>query len=293
MLDNITKYFKLVRFAHTVFCLPFALCGFFLATRASIIGYQDCGFSWLLFVQVLLCMVFARNTAMGFNRWLDRDVDALNPRTKNREIPAGKISPAAAMVFVVLNALAFIATTYFINHMVLCLSPVAIFVVMFYSYCKRFTSLCHFVLGCGMALAPLGAYLAVTAHWDLVPVLYFFLVLTWGGGFDIIYSLQDQGFDTDAKLHSIPQALGISGALRLSAIVHVITAVLVILIGYLQHAGTLYAIGSCFFIMLLYRQHSIVKPDDLSRVNVAFATFNGIASILFSLFDILDICLSD
>jgi len=286
MLDNITKYFKLVRFAHTVFCLPFALCGFFLAVKS---GYGE--FTWALFIKVVLCMVFARNTAMGFNRWLDRDVDALNPRTRDREIPAGKISPTAAMVFVVVNAILFILTTYFMNTMVLCLSPVAIFVVMFYSYCKRFTSLCHIVLGAAMALAPLGAYLAVTDHWDLVPVLYFFLVLTWGGGFDIIYSLQDQGFDSKADLHSIPQALGVKGALRLSAILHVITAILVIVIGYLQHAGTFFAIGASIFVLLLYRQHAIVKADDLSRINLAFGTFNGIASILFSVFDILDIML--
>ncbi|MCQ2250917.1 MAG: putative 4-hydroxybenzoate polyprenyltransferase [Bacteroidales bacterium] len=288
MLENITKYFKLVRFAHTVFCLPFALCGFFLGISPSFGGGE---FTWVLLLQVLGCMVCARNTAMGFNRWLDRDVDALNPRTKDREIPAGKISPRAGLVFVIINALLFVAITFFINRMVFFLSPVALFVVMFYSYCKRFTSLCHIVLGCGMALAPLGAYLAVTAEWALLPVLYFFLVLTWGGGFDIIYSLQDQGFDSDAKLHSIPQALGTKGALRLSSVLHVVTAILVVAIGYLQGSGTFFAIGACMFLMLLYRQHAIVKPDDLSRINLAFGTFNGIASILFSLFDILDIVL--
>lgn len=291
MLENIQKYFKLVRFAHTVFCLPFALCGFFLAVKSP-----EGNFTWTLLLQVLLCMVFARNTAMGFNRWLDRDVDAKNERTKSREIPAGKITPKNAMIFVVVNALAFVITTYFINFMVFCLSPVALFVVMFYSYCKRFTSLCHFVLGCGMALSPLGAYLAVTGHWALLPVLYFFLVLTWGGGFDIIYSLQDAEFDTSNNLHSIPQKLGIAGALKLSAGVHVATALVVILIGYLQYVGgymtthgICYGIGALAFLALLYRQHSIVKPDDLSKVNIAFGTFNGIASIIFSLFAVLEL----
>ncbi len=287
MLENIVKYFKLVRFAHTVFCLPFALCGFFLAVKSP-----EGNFTWILFVEVLLCMVFARNTAMGFNRYLDRDVDVKNPRTKVREIPSGKISPKNALIFVIINALAFVVTTYFINQTVFFLSPIALFVVMFYSYTKRFTSLCHFVLGAGMALAPLGAYLAVTGQWALLPLMYFFLVLTWGGGFDIIYSLQDADFDTQNNLHSVPQALGISGALKLSAVIHILTAVLIIVIGYMQKAGIFYAIGASIFLLLLFRQHKIVSKDDLSRVNVAFGTFNGLASVIFSVFDILDIMLS-
>lgn len=283
MLESIGKYFRMIRFAHTVFAMPFALIGFSLGVKAA--G----GFNWLLLLEVVLCMVFARNTAMGFNRWLDRDIDAQNPRTKNREIPAGKISPKNAMVFIVINILLFIATTFFINRLVFYLSPVAIFTVMFYSYTKRFTPLCHFVLGCGLALAPIGAYLAVTGEFAVLPLVYSFMVLTWVSGFDVIYSLQDASFDTDQKLHSIPQWLGIKGALRLSAVVHVVTAVLVFLAGYLQHAGVMYAIGAGIFVVLLARQHSIVKADDLSRVNVAFGTFNGVASCVFAVFDIVDI----
>lgn len=283
MLESIGKYFRMIRFAHTVFAMPFALIGFSLGIKAA--G----GFDWLLLLEVVLCMVFARNTAMGFNRWLDRDIDAQNPRTKNREIPAGKISPRSAMVFIVINIVLFIATTFFINRLVFYLSPVAIFTVMFYSYTKRFTPLCHFVLGCGLALAPIGAYLAVTGEFAVLPVVYSFLVLTWVSGFDIIYSLQDAAFDTDKKLHSIPQWLGIKGALRLSAVVHVLTAVLVMVAGYLQGAQVMYAIGAGIFVVLLARQHSIVKADDLSRVNVAFGTFNGVASCVFAVFDIVDI----
>ncbi|MBO4771862.1 MAG: UbiA family prenyltransferase [Bacteroidales bacterium] len=283
MLDNIKKYFQMVRFAHTVFAMPFALIGFSLGVKAA--G----GFNWLLLLEVVLCMVFARNTAMGFNRWLDRDIDADNPRTKNREIPAGKISPRSAMVFIVVNIVLFIATTFFINRLVFYLSPVALAVVMFYSYTKRFTPLCHFVLGCGLALAPLGAYLAVTGEFAVLPVVYSFMVLTWVSGFDIIYSLQDAEFDTGKHLHSVPQWLGIKGALRLSAVVHVVTALLVFVAGYLQGAQVMYAIGAGIFVVLLARQHSIVKADDLSRVNVAFGTFNGVASCVFAVFDIVDI----
>ena len=273
----------MVRFAHTVFAMPFALIGFSLGVKAA--G----GFNWLLLLEVVLCMVFARNTAMGFNRWLDRDIDADNPRTKNREIPAGKISPRSAMVFIVVNIVLFIATTFFINRLVFYLSPVALAVVMFYSYTKRFTPLCHFVLGCGLALAPLGAYLAVTGEFAVLPVVYSFMVLTWVSGFDIIYSLQDAEFDTGKHLHSVPQWLGIKGALRLSAVVHVVTALLVFVAGYLQGAHVMYAIGAGIFVVLLARQHSIVKADDLSRVNVAFGTFNGVASCVFAVFDIVDI----
>ena len=283
MLESIGKYFRMIRFAHTVFAMPFALIGFFLGIKAA--G----GFNWLLLLEVVLCMVFARNTAMGFNRWLDRDIDAQNPRTKNREIPAGKISPRNAMIFIVVNIILFIATTFFINRLVFYLSPVAIFTVMFYSYTKRFTPLCHFVLGCGLALAPIGAYLAVTGEFAVLPVVYSFMVLTWVSGFDIIYSLQDASFDTDKNLHSVPQWLGIKGALRLSAAVHVVTALLVLTAGYLQHAGIMFTIGAGIFVVLLARQHSIVKADDLSRVNVAFGTFNGVASCVFAVFDIVDI----
>jgi 4-hydroxybenzoate polyprenyltransferase len=283
MLENVKKYFSMIRFAHTVFAMPFALIGFSLGIKAA--G----GFNWLLLLEVVLCMVFARNTAMGFNRWLDRDIDALNPRTKNREIPAGKITPGNAMIFIVVNIILFIATTFFINRLVFYLSPVAIAVVMFYSYTKRFTPLCHFVLGCGLALAPIGAYLAVTGEFAVLPLVYSFMVLTWVSGFDIIYSLQDAEFDSDKHLHSVPQWLGIKGALRLSAAVHVATAVLVFVAGYLQHAGVMFAIGAGIFVVLLARQHSIVKADDLRRVNVAFGTFNGVASCVFAAFDVVDI----
>ena len=285
MFEKIKQYFSLVRFAHTVFCMPVALTGFFGAIHTC--G----GFTWILLLQVIGCMVFARNAAMGFNRYLDRDVDAQNPRTQNREIPAGKISPKNALIFVIINALLFIAVTFTINRLVFYLSPVAIFVVLFYSYTKRFTSLCHFVLGCGMALAPLGAYLAVCGEFSVVAMLYFVLVLSWGGGFDIIYSLQDAQFDTEQNLHSVPQKFGVKRSLTLSFLAHIITAVAVLLLGYYQNAGVLFAIGASIFILLLVRQHTIVKPNDLSKVNIAFGTFNGVASIIFAIFNILDILL--
>ncbi|MEM9821016.1 MAG: UbiA-like polyprenyltransferase, partial [Bacteroidota bacterium] len=174
-------YLSLIKFSHTIFALPFALLGFFLAAHRS----GDPSFPWHLLLLVILCMVFARSAAMAFNRYLDRDIDLKNPRTANREIPAGVISPNAALAFVVINSLLFIACTWWINPICFYLSPLALLIILGYSYTKRFTFLCHFVLGLGLALAPVGAYLAVLGKFDLIPVLYGLVVLFWVSGFDI------------------------------------------------------------------------------------------------------------
>ncbi|MEY3240550.1 MAG: hypothetical protein RIR11_1988, partial [Bacteroidota bacterium] len=191
------NYLSLVKFSHTIFAMPFALTGFFLAVLE-----HKSGLNWILLGLVVLCMVFARSAAMAFNRWLDRDIDAGNPRTAVREIPAGVISPNAALAFVVANCALFVATTFFINPICFYLSPVALLVILGYSYTKRFTWLCHFVLGLGLALAPVGAYLAVTGYFSWPPVLLGCTVLTWVAGFDIIYALQDESFDRSKQLHS-------------------------------------------------------------------------------------------
>ncbi len=279
---TVKKYLSFVKFSHTVFALPFALIGFFLAIRYA--GYN---FDWLIFVYVILCMVFARNAAMAFNRYVDRDIDKLNPRTKQREIPAGKISEKSALFFVILNSVLFIATTWFINSLVFYLSPIALLVVLGYSYTKRFTALCHFVLGLGLALAPIGAYLSVTARFDVLPVLFSFMVLFWTSGFDIIYALQDDEFDKEHSLNSIPAYLGKKNALYLSSFLHLLVAILIIAAGFYAGFGLWYWLGAGFFIILLIYQHSIVKINDLSKVNLAFFTTNGIASVVFAFFTIL------
>jgi 4-hydroxybenzoate polyprenyltransferase len=277
------KFFSLVLFAHSVFALPFALIGFFLGITTS-----ENKFNWLLFVFVLLCMVFARNAAMAFNRYLDRDIDAKNPRTVMRDIPAGKVSANQALIFVIINCLLFITTTAFINTLCFYLSPVALFVILFYSYTKRFTALCHLVLGLGLSLAPIGAYIAVTGRFDVVPVLYSFAVLFWVSGFDIIYALQDEEFDRTEKLHSIPSALGIKRALNLSVFLHVLSALCVILPVFFLPFSFVYYIGVAFFCFMLTYQHLLVKPTDISKVNKAFATTNGYASVVFALCFLLD-----
>jgi len=280
------KYFSLVLFAHSVFALPFAMIGFFLGVSAN-----PGPFNWLLLVLVILCMIFARNAAMAFNRYLDRHIDARNPRTKMRDIPAGNVSANEALTFVVVNAVLFVTTTFFINRLCLYLSPIALFVVLFYSYTKRFTPLCHLVLGLGLALAPIGAYIAVTGSFHIVPLFYSFAVLFWVSGFDIIYALQDEDFDRDQQLHSIPAALGIRNALRLSEVLHVLSAICVILpLFYVPFSWAYYA-GIVFFCAMLIYQHRLVKPNDISKVDRAFATANGYASVIFAFCFLLDLFL--
>lgn len=277
------KYLSLVTFAHTIFAMPFAFIGFFLAVTTT--QYH---FDWLKLVLMVLCMIFARNSAMAFNRYLDRDIDIQNPRTKQRDIPAGRISPKAALTFVIINCLLFITATWFINRLCFFLSPIALFVVMGYSATKRFTALCHLVLGLGLSLAPIGAYLVVTGQFALTPIFFSLSVLCWVSGFDIIYALQDEDFDRSQNLHSIPAYLGKVNALRLSTFLHVLSAVFIMMPAFETEVGFLYYIGIAFFCAMLVYQHLLVKPNDLSRVNFAFMTTNGIASVVFAVLFLLD-----
>lgn len=242
----------------------------------------------MLFILVILCMVFARSAAMAFNRYLDRKWDALNPRTAIREIPKGIITPKNALAFTVINCLLFIVCCFFINPLCLALAPVALAVVLGYSYTKRFTPLCHLVLGLGLSLAPIGAYIAVTGQFHWLPILFSFTVLFWVSGFDIIYALQDEEFDKSNQLYSIPAAVGKTKALNISRLLHLSSFACVVAAGIFGAFGWVYWIGVFVFGMMLIYQHSIVKPHDLRRVNVAFITANGIASVVFSLFVIAD-----
>ena len=278
------NYLSLVKFSHTIFAMPFALIGFFIAVQ-----FTSATFEWHLLAKVVLCMVFARNAAMAFNRYIDRNIDEKNPRTAIREIPAGIIHANAALWFVILNSSAFVITTYFINPLCWALSPVALAVVLGYSITKRFTALCHLILGLGLSLAPIGAYLAVVGEFALLPLLFSFSVLFWVGGFDIIYALQDEEFDRENGLFSIPVWLGKTKALNLSNVLHAITAGLLFWAGSMGDFHWLYWIGYSVFLGLLIYQHALVKPNDLSRVNLAFFTTNGVASVTFASFVIADL----
>lgn len=296
---KVKNYLSLIKFSHTIFAMPFALIGFFLAIyfepknsepgwHTSIYPGGFYSYMAIKFLLVILCMVFARSAAMAFNRYLDRSFDAKNPRTAIREIPAGIITANSALWFTIITSLLFVVTTYFINTLCLALSPVALFVVLGYSFTKRFTPLCHLVLGLGLSLAPIGAYLAVTGKFALLPILFSFTVLFWVSGFDIIYALQDEEFDKEYKLKSIPAWLGKAKALRVSELLHVLAAACVIVAGVYGGFGWLYWIGVAVFVGMLVYQHSVVKPNDLSRVNLAFMTANGIASVVFAVFVIVD-----
>jgi 4-hydroxybenzoate polyprenyltransferase len=285
ILTTVTHFFSLVKFSHTVFALPFALTGFFWAWHDA--GISE--FPWKVLLLVLLCMVFARNSAMGFNRYIDREYDGKNRRTKDREIPAGIISPGAARAFVIVNCALFCLTTAFINSLAFYLSFVALAVVLGYSYTKRFTSFCHFVLGAGLAIAPAGAYIALTGELAPVPVLLSVMVLFWVGGFDILYALPDYDFDRENKLHSIPVAAGRKNAMILSIAVHVVAIAISLLTGILSGRGFFYWTGCAVFAGMLIYQHTIVSPANLKRINAAFGLMNGTASICYAVFSITDL----
>ena len=313
-MRKIKKYLSLIKFSHSIFALPFAFIGFFLGLDhfISLSSLTAGAFAkntftdirteefikhdlysiqfWMYrLLLVTLCMIFARSAAMAFNRWLDKSFDARNPRKAIREIPAGIIQANNALIFVCINCLAFITCCWFINRLCFYLSFVALFVVLFYSYTKRFTALCHLVLGLGLSLAPIGAYLAVTGSFDLLPVIFSIAVLFWVSGFDIIYALQDEEFDRENRLHSIPAALGKQRALRISELLHLLSASCIVYAGMYGNFGLWYWAGVAVFAGMLVYQHSIVKPTDLRRVNIAFMTANGIASIIFAVFVLIDL----
>lgn len=302
-MKTVKSYLSLVKFSHTIFAMPFALIGFFLGINA-LTGNNASEFNsdkhgvistftsltiLKTFFLVILCMVFARSAAMAFNRYLDRQFDARNPRTAIREIPSGVITPKNALAFTIVSCILFVICTYFINSLCFYLSPVALFVILFYSYTKRFTALCHLVLGVGLSLAPVGAYIAVTGNFAVIPVILSIAVLFWVSGFDIIYALQDEEFDITNKLHSVPAAVGKKKALHISELLHLFSALCVIFTGWYGNFGWLYWMGVAVFVGMLIYQHSIVKPNDLRRVNIAFMTANGIASVVFAVFVITDI----
>ena len=283
-MSQVKNYLSLIKFSHTIFAMPFALIGFVLGLRDHFIHQTTVNQVWLKFILVLVCMITARSTAMAFNRYLDRHFDKLNPRTAIREIPAGIIKAEKALVFISINMAIFITATFFINSICFYLSPVALFVILFYSYTKRFTYLCHLVLGIGLSLAPIGAYLAVTGSFDVLPLLFSFAVIFWVSGFDIIYALQDIDFDQSQSLYSIPSQWGLKQSLSISRVLHVLSASFVIAAYFVGGFHFLYLFGLLIFIGMLIYQQSIVKPYDLSKVNLAFMTANGIASIVFSVF---------
>ena len=287
LFPTIGKYASLVKFAHTVFALPFALVAFLLALREP-----GAHFTWLLLLQMLACMVFARNAAMGFNRYADREIDARNPRTEGRDIPAGRISPRQALVFTLVNAALFVTVAWTINPLCGGLSFAALVILLGYSFLKRFTWLCHFGVGAALSIAPAGAFIAVTGTLTWPVALLSLIVFFWSSGFDILYSLADEEIDRAQGLHSIPQRFGRTKAMAIAKCVHLSEFLLVPL--FLVRAGLADAWGiaaGIFFLAMLIYQHAIISPKDLSRLNAAFFTANGIASIVFCVLVYLSVLL--
>ncbi len=281
-MARLQKYLSLVTFSHTIFAMPFAILGMVIAMD-QLDWKMPSGELLRITTLVVLAMITARSAAMAFNRYLDADIDAMNERTKSREIPSGVISRPRALGFTVLMSLGFVLCSLAINPLCFYLSPVALFVILFYSYTKRFTALCHIVLGLGLGLAPIGAYMAVRQSLDPGIILLGVSVLLWVGGFDIVYSLQDKDFDDSQSLHSIPVYLGVRRSIVLSRVLHVFS--------WLFLGGAMYRlygsphglmiIALAFFGAVLFYQHGLYSERDLSRINKKYLTTNGVASLVF------------
>ncbi len=272
---RLRDYLELVKFSHTIFALPFALAAMLVAARglpkAAVIGW------------ILAAMVGARTAAMGFNRIADRHIDAANPRTANREIPAGKVSVAQAGMLVAFSAALFAFAAWRLNALAFALAGPTLAVLFFYSYCKRFTSFAHFVLGVCLGIAPAGAWVAVRGALEAAPVVLALAVMFWVVGFDVIYATMDDEFDRAAGIHSLVQKLGIARALAAARIFHALFIALLAGFGVLARLSTIYFVGVALIAGFLVWEHALVNPRDLRRVNAAFFTVNGVISVFFLL----------
>jgi len=271
----------MIKWEHSIFALPFALCGAMLAAGGLPTLHQ--------LLWIVVAMVAARSAAMAFNRWADSAIDAANPRTSTRALPAGHLSPTFAVTFILVSSAVFVLAASQLNHLALFLSPVALAVLLLYSYTKRFTRWSHLVLGFALGIAPSAAWIAVRDSLDPRILLLTAAVTFWVGGFDVLYACQDFDFDRQAGLHSLPRYLGIRGALWTARLFHLI------MIGFLVALLTVFALGKLaiagvvLVVLLLLYEHSLVKPDDLSKLNAAFFTMNGVISVLFFMFVAADL----
>jgi 4-hydroxybenzoate polyprenyltransferase len=288
ILKRLRLTLDMIKFEHSVFALPFALTGALLAFRES--GYSVAGIWWKV-LWIVVAMVGARSAAMAFNRLVDDEIDGRNPRTKLRHLPAGHLSRGFAWAFVVASAAVFFVAAGALNLLCLRLAPVALAIVFFYSFTKRFTSFSHLVLGFSLGIAPAAAWIAVRGSLDPRILWLTGAVTFWTAGFDVIYSCQDYEFDCEESLFSIPRMLGIAGALRAARVLHVLMVACLLALVYSLHLGVLALAGVAAIVGLLLYEHSLVKPNDLSRVNAAFFTMNGYVSVLFFLFWAADIFL--
>jgi len=277
-------YGRMIKFSHSVFALPFALSGAVLAAR-------EAGIAAIQILWIIVAMVGARSAAMGFNRLVDRGVDGANPRTMNRELPRGIVSVRVVTMFVLLSGAVLIVAAYQLNSLCFYLSPLVLAVLLFYSYTKRFTWTSHLFLGLCLGGAPLGAWVAVTGRFDLPPVVLGFAVLSWVAGFDILYACQDRDFDIGHGLHSIPARFGISTALMIAKFLHLASVLLLLWVGLLLGLHLVYFLGVACISGLLIYEHVVVRPEDLSRLGMAFLTMNSAVSVVYFCFTLADLLL--
>lgn len=282
-MHKLKVFLEMIKFEHTIFALPFAYLGAFLAANGVPTAIK---LFW-----ITLAMVGARTATMSLNRLIDRHIDARNPRTAQRALPAGQLRVNEVYLYTVLSFLLLGFSAYKLNLLALLLMPIAVFFLVLYSYTKRFTWACHFVLGISLGLAPAGAWIGVTGHWALAPVLLGLGVMTWVAGFDVVYACQDVEFDRKEGLHSIPAVFGLQRGLEISAFLHTLAPIFFIAVGVIMSMSWLYYVGVAIAIMLLFRQHRLVSADDLSKIGVAFFDLNGYLSILLFVFAILDLIL--
>jgi 4-hydroxybenzoate polyprenyltransferase len=278
----IVTFGRMVKFSHTIFALPFALAAAALASRGV-------GLPLSRLFGIIVAMAAARTAAMGFNRIVDRHIDAKNPRTAGREIPRGVVSVRTAWTLTAVSTVVFVAAAAFLGKLCLALTPIALVLLFGYSLTKRFTALCHLILGLAIASGPAGAWIAVRGDFGLVPGLLMIAVATWIGGFDVLYALADRDFDRSAGLQSIPARMGVSGALLVSALLHVVTLAALVALAWVGGLGVIYLCGVAVVAVLLAWEHAIVRPTDLSRLNVAFFNLNGYVSVVFLVATVADI----
>lgn len=284
-LYKVRLVLDMIKFEHSIFALPFAYLGAILGSL-EVLGHFP---SWAQIGWITLAMVGARSAAMALNRVIDRKIDAKNPRTVTRHIPAGLVSEMFAWGFVMVSFVVLFVAAYQLNMLSVKLLPIAVFFLVIYSYTKRFTWLCHVVLGIATALGPLGGWVATTGQIDLKSLILFATVALWIGGFDVIYACQDVEFDRQEGLHSIPSQFGVKTALQISSWMHVGTAIGLITLVFLTQLSWVYAIGVVIALAILIYEHSIVSADDLSRLNTAFFTMNGVLSVIVFIFSFVDV----
>ena len=287
MFDIFTKYGKLIKFSHSIFAMPFALASVLLCY-----GYYPTEFTWMKLFWIIVAMVTARSAAMGFNRFIDRHIDAKNPRTMNREIPKGIIAPSHTLIFVIVSIMIFVFSASQLNNLAFVLSPVALIVILGYSLTKRFTHLSHFVLGMGLGIAPLGAWIAVAGQFDVIPAVLALGVTFWVAGFDVIYSCQDYDFDKNNDMYSLPVWSGVRGALMMSKILHILAAAVFLSVGYIARLNWIYFIGLFAIVILMIYENRLVNEKDFSKIDMAFFNLNGVISVSFLVITTLSIWIS-